>query len=133
MFVVEQAGGDADHRADVTVDRVADHAVLHQPCGDFFAVPILDPEERETGRQLRTVRSDQFDSWLFQQAILGIGVEFMDARLNVGLAQFQVQLERFVHRPAMFETVITAGGHEGGEIGGFAEGRNDRRDVPDLG
>ncbi|MCY1427642.1 hypothetical protein D9M71_434990 [compost metagenome] len=57
----------------------------------------------------------------------------MDARLDLGLAQVQMQLERFVHGPAMFEAVVTAGSHDGRKVGGFAEGRNDRRDVPDLG
>ena len=100
VFVVEQAGGDADHRADVAVHRVADHAALHQLAGDLFAVLVLDAEEGETGGQLRALWRDQFDPRLFQQAILGIAVEFMDARLDLGLAQVQVQLERFVQRPS---------------------------------
>lgn len=117
-LVVQQARRQAHHRADIAIHGVADYPVRHQVFGDRLAIAAFDAEEGEARRQLGAGRRDQADLGMLAQALLEVGVELVDTRLDLGLAQLQVQLEGRAQGQAMFEGVVAARGHQGAEVVG---------------
>lgn len=66
---------------------------------------------------------------MLTQALFEVGVEPVDTRLGLGLAQLQVQFEGRAQGQAVLEGVVTVRGHQGAEAVGAKEGRDTRRQV----